>query len=76
MLDDYPKLTVLILVAVLVIQVIYSTATGLWLVAQFGFPITSAFLIFVIGFAFLGAVGKVIAEIISIVASVIILMRS
>ena len=68
-MTDYPKLVVFIAFIVIVLQVIYSTATGLWLIAQFAFPITSGFLIFIIGFMFLGFIAKIALEIIGLIGS-------
>lgn len=67
MFDDHPGFALFIAIVVLAIQCIYATTTGLWLIAQFGFPITSAFLIFIIGFVFLGAMFKIAAEVMGLI---------
>ena len=75
MFDDHPGFALFIAIVVLAIQCIYATAVGLWLIAQFGFPITSAFLIFIIGFAFLAAMFKFAAEVIGLISIIIALIK-
>lgn len=75
-MSDYPRLAIFIMLVVFTFQCIYATAMGLWLIAQFGFPVTSGILIFVIGYIALGFVAKMLAEIITLIGSIITLYFS
>lgn len=74
MLNNYPRFAIFIGVLIITLQCIYATATGTWLILQFGFPITSGFLIFVIGYAFLVLLLTWAVEIISLIAGIIALL--
>ena len=76
MLDNYPRLAVFVGVCIIVLQCIYATSVGIWLIAQFGFPVTSAFLIFIIGFVSLGLLVKWAIEIMTLLYATILLYRS
>ncbi len=76
MLDNYPRLAIFIGVFGTIIQCIYSLEMGVWLIAQFGFPVTSTFLLFIIGFVFLGLLFKWGIELITLLIGTIEVLGS
>jgi hypothetical protein len=76
MLENYPRLAIFIGVIIVIFECIYATAAGTWLILQFGFPITSGFLIFVIGFISLGLLLKYTIEVITLFVGIIAIMSS
>lgn len=76
MFENYPRFTIFLGVVLMFFQCAYAMSVGTWLILQFGVPVTSGFLIFIMGFVFLGFVAKLVLEMISTVISLIIMFKA
>ena len=63
-MDTKGKIQSFLIVVILIVALLYANAAGIFIIAQFGLPVTSEFLTFLIGYAYIALIIKLFAEII------------